>query len=343
MTLRIGIVGAGANTQLRHIPGFMAIDGVKITAVCNRTRKSSQRVADKYGIASVHSDWKELVHSDQVDAVLIGTWPNLHCPIAIESLAAGKHVLTEARMAMSLDEAHRMHDASRQSDRVAMIVPSPHGLAAEPLLLKMMADGAFGQLLEIHVRSLGGAYNPNAPLHWRQRRDLSGDNIMGLGICNETVRRYAGDEKSVLAHGTIFTKERPTEDGIGEADIPESLGVVAQMTNGATAVYHLSSVVRTGDTALEFYGTRGAFKIGTGNKLNPSGAWIADASDQKFRPLEITAAPLDGWRVEEDFIDAIREHRPVTHTSFADGVKYMRFTEAVHRSMRQGAQIELPL
>lgn len=112
MTLRIGIVGAGGNTQLRHIPGFMAIDGVEITAVCNRSRQSSQRVADKFGIPHVHEDWKELVHSDQVDAVLIGTWPNMHCPITIEALAAGKHVLTEARMAMNLDEARRMHEAA---------------------------------------------------------------------------------------------------------------------------------------------------------------------------------------------------------------------------------------
>ncbi len=50
-----------------------------------------------------------------------------------------------------------------------------------------------------------------------------------------------------------------------------------------------------------------------------------------------------GWRVEADFVDAVREGKPVTHTSFDDGVKYMQFTEAVQRSMEQGRRIELPL
>lgn len=344
MTLRIGIVGAGANTRLQHIPGFQAIDGVQITAVCNSTRASGQRAADEFGIPHVFEDWKELVHSDQVDAVCVGTWPYLHCPITLECFDAGKHILTEARMAMNLEEARRMHEASRHSDRVAMVVPAPFYLSAEPLLRKMLADGAFGDLLEIQVRGLGGAYNPQAPLHWRQRRDLSGDNIMGMGIFNETVRRYAGDEKTVMAHGALFTEERPDGDGVGKADIPESLGIVAQMQSGATAVYHISSVAPFGDNfTFEFHGTQGAFKMGGGNAVNPGGVWVAQEGDKELRPLEVPDLPRNGWRVEEDFVDAIREGKAVTHTSFADGVKYMQFTEAVQRSMREGARIDLPL
>ena len=68
MSLRIGIVGAGANTRSRHIPGFQQIDGVEVTAVCNRTRASGQKAADEFGIARVFDDWRELVAADEVDA-----------------------------------------------------------------------------------------------------------------------------------------------------------------------------------------------------------------------------------------------------------------------------------
>jgi predicted dehydrogenase len=163
---------------------------------------------------------------------------------------------------------------------------------------------------------------------------------MALGIINEAVRRYAGDEKAVLACGRVFTTER-VDPETGEkraADVPESLGVVAEMECGATAVYHLSSVARLGaGGAFEFHGTRGAFR------LDDSGAWVAGADDREFRRLEIPEARKGGWRVEEDFVDAIREGRPVTRTSFADGVKYMAFTEAVQLSLRQGRRVELPL
>ena len=85
------------------------------------------------------------------------------------------------------------------------------------------------------------------------------------------------------------------------------------------------------------HGTKGAFKLEGG------AAWIATANDKEFRGLEMGPAQGDGWRVEADFVDAVREGKPVTHTSFDDGVKYMMFTEAVQRSMERGERIELPL
>jgi len=340
MSLRIGIVGAGANTRSRHIPGFQAIDGVVVSAVCNRTRASGQKVADEFGIRHVFEDWKELVHSDQVDAVCVGTWPYMHCPITLETLDAGKHILTEARMAMNLEEAKKMHEASLKSDRVAMIVPAPFYLESEALLLEMVAEGYFGDWLEIHLRGMGGAYDPSTPLHWRQQRVLSGNNIMALGIINETVRRYAGDENAVLAHGRVFTPERmdPETGDKRPVDVPETLGVVAQMECGATAVYHLSSVTRLGaGGAFELHGTRGALS------LQESGTWVAGPEDAQFRKLVIPEEKKGGWRVEQDFVDAIREGKPVTHTSFSDGVKYMAFTEAVQISIQEGRRVELPL
>ena len=340
MDLRIGVVGAGANTRLRHIPGFHAIDGVCVTAVCNRSRESGQRVADEFGIPHVFASWQELVQSDEVDAVCIGTWPYMHAPVTLAALAADKHVLTEARMAMDYAEAQQMLAAAQASDRVAMVVPAPFYLETEPVLLEMVAEGYFGDWLEIHLLGMGGAYEPAAPVHWRQRRALSGSNVLSLGIMNEAVRRYAGDETAVLAHGAMFTPER-TDPETGDrvpADVPESLGVVAEMACGATAVYHLSGVTRLGTGgAFEFHGTRGALK------LDASGAWVAGQQDAELRRLVVPAEKRGGWRVEQDFVDAIRDGAPVTRTSFADGAKYMAFTEAVQISMREGRRVALPL
>src|SRR6266487_6990076 len=112
-TIRIGIVGAGGNTTARHIPGLQAIDGCAIVSVCNRSRASSQRVADQFGIPTIYDSWQELVAAPDNDAIVIGTWPYLHCRATLAALAAGKHVLCEARMAMNLQEAIAMRDAAR--------------------------------------------------------------------------------------------------------------------------------------------------------------------------------------------------------------------------------------
>src|SRR5438270_9176528 len=106
--LCVGLVGAGANTRLRHIPGLRAQPGVEIVAVCNRRPESTAAAAREFGIPRTFENWQDLVADAGLDAVVIGTWPYLHCPITLAALTAGKHVLTEARMAMNAGEAHQM-------------------------------------------------------------------------------------------------------------------------------------------------------------------------------------------------------------------------------------------
>ena len=111
--LRIGFVGAGTNTRERHIPGFRTLPGVELAAVVNRSRTSSERVAREQCIPRVADDWRELVAASDLDAICIGTWPYLHAEVSIATLTAGKHVLTEARMAMNTAESEAMLTALR--------------------------------------------------------------------------------------------------------------------------------------------------------------------------------------------------------------------------------------
>src|SRR5206468_4445285 len=148
--IRVGIVGAGNNTRVRHIPGLKDQEGVEIVAVCNQSKESSERVAREFGIPRTHTNWRELVQSEEVAAVVIGTWPYLHCPVTLAALGAGKHVLTEARMAMSAAEAHQMLAAARERpDLVAQIVPSPFGLSAAAVVRELLRDGYLGDLREV--------------------------------------------------------------------------------------------------------------------------------------------------------------------------------------------------
>ena len=66
-------------------------------------------------------------------------------------------------------------------------------------------------------------------------------------------------------------------------------------------------------------------------------------SDDALQEIPIPPAQRGRWRVEEEFIQSIRTGRPVTHTTFTDGVKYMEFTEAVTRSLATDRTVPLPL
>ena len=90
--LRVGLIGAGANTRSRHIPGLRALPDVEIVAVCNRRPASTAAVAREFAIPRTFDRWQDVVADPDVDAVVIGTWPYLHCPITLAALEAGKHV-----------------------------------------------------------------------------------------------------------------------------------------------------------------------------------------------------------------------------------------------------------
>ena len=161
---------------------------------------------------------------------------------------------------------------------------------------------------------------------------------MALGIWNETIHRYVGEEKSIVAHGKAFVAERmdPDTNEKAKVEIPDSIGIVAEMKNGATAVYHASSVACVGaGPELLAYGTKGAFRLAEGK------AWVAKDGENSWSLLEVPDEKKGGWRVEEEFVEAIREGKPVTRTSFDDGIHYMEFMEAIQRSLKEGKKIEL--
>src|SRR5438309_1667709 len=145
--LRIGLVGAGGNTRARHIPGLRALPGVEIISVCNRRPSSTAAAAREFGIPRTFQRWQDLVSDPDIDAVVIGTWPYLHCPITLAALQAGKHVLTEARLSMNAAEAHQMLKAAKeQAKLVTQVVPSPFGLKGHDVMKELIAADYLGEL-----------------------------------------------------------------------------------------------------------------------------------------------------------------------------------------------------
>ena len=95
-TIKVGVIGAGGNTTSRHIPGLQAIEGVEVVGVCNRSQESSQRVADQFGIPKTYGNWQDAIADGDTNAIVIGTWPYMHCRATIAALEADKHVMCEA-------------------------------------------------------------------------------------------------------------------------------------------------------------------------------------------------------------------------------------------------------
>lgn len=344
-SIRIGIVGLGANTRLRHVPGLRACERVEIVGVCNRSPNSTRKAADEFDIPNTYERWERLVEDKAIDAVVIGTWPYLHCPITIAALDAGKHVLTEARMAMNADEARQMLAASKaHSNLVAQIVPSPLGLRAGTVIKEMLDDGYIGELREAVVLGTNdSAAEPDTPLHWRQSAEFSGINMLALGILHEPLIRWIPDPVSVLAQTHTFTTERidPESGAMQAVGTPDSVHVLTELPNGARGVYHLSGAIHFGPgMQIHLYGSEGTLKY----LLAPEDQVLGGRmGERELREIPIPGDKAGCWRVEEEFINAIRGNEAVKLNDFATGVRYMEFTQAVASSALRNQAVALPL
>ncbi|MCC6456984.1 MAG: Gfo/Idh/MocA family oxidoreductase [Caldilineaceae bacterium] len=339
-TIRVGIVGAGANTTSKHIPGLQAIEGVEIVSVCNRSRESSERVAKQFGIPTVYENWLDLVEADDTDAIMIGTWPYMHARLTLAALDADKHVLCEARMAMNATEAHEMLAAAQTNPHlVAQIVPSPMTLGVDKTIKRLLAEGYLGELFAIEARIGGTFIDPDAPMTWRQDFNLSGYNTMTMGIWYEAIMRWAGHATRVTALTKTFAKMRRNDNGeLKAVRVPEHIDVLADMVCGAQLHLQVSSVAGlAGAPEIFLFGSNGTLRYSQ-NKL-----FGGQRKDKELVEIVIPAHEQGGWRVEEEFTNAIRGKEPVTHTTFEDGAKYMEFTEAALRSAADGVAINLPL
>jgi len=342
--IRIGIVGAGQITRTRHLPGFRAIPGVRVTAVCNRRRETGTRVAREFEIPKVYNNWEDLVADPNVDAVLIGAWPYLHCSVTLAAFDAGKHVLTQARMAMNAREAQRMYDRSRElPDVAAMIVPSPYGLAGDAYMRSLIDSGYLGELREIHVVSFNDQLaDPETPITWRQLTRYSGFNMLTLGIVYETLLRWVSPADRVLAFASKLVPVRFDPETAKKVRVgtPDCVQVLTTHEGAGRGAFQLSGVVWH-DTRLQIslYGSEGTLIY----DLLRDEIKGAKRSNPELQPMPVPETLRGGWQVESDFIAAIRGERAVTRTDFGTGVRYMQFTEAVSRSSRHQMAVALPL
>ena len=340
--IRVGFVGAGGNTRLHHIPKLKAQPGIELVVVANRSTESGERVAKEFGIARVAGDWREVVNAPDVDAVCIGTWPYTHCEMTLAALDAGKHVLCEARMAMNAAEGRRMLEASRKKPNlVTQLVPGPPTLELDPTVKRLVAEGYVGevQAVEVHATQQARFADGGEGLHWRQDVRLSGNNVLNMGIWYETMMRWVGPLKSVMAMTRIAVPKRKDDTGaLHEVKVPDHVDILGKLGSGGVAHLRFSALTAFAPAPEAWiYGTEGTLRIEPGAKRLSGGR----RGDKALAEITIPAAQRVGWRVEEEFVNAIRGREKIALTSFEDGVRYMEFTDAVAKSAASGQAVEV--
>jgi predicted dehydrogenase len=218
-----------------------------------------------------------------------------------------------------------------------MLVPAPFGFA-DATIRRLLATGAIGELRAVRL-SWSGGIAPTGRDQWRRERRHSGNNVMTLGILYETVARWLGHATEVSATLRNFAPTQAGPDGTAiAADVPDVAAVIAGFPGGVVASFAVAGYGRPDPVnGATLVGTLGVLRVDmAGSRLE-----IAPAGTADFAEVAIPDDERWSWRVEADFVAAIRDGEPVRLTDFATGERYMAFTDAVHEADRAGRRVAL--
>ena len=341
----------------------------RLAAICGRDKAAAEAAAGRLGWAAAETDWRALIARDDVQLVDIAAPGDLHAPIAIAALAAGKHVLCEKPLANTLAEAEAMRaaaDAAYPGGARAMTGFNYRRVPALALARRLVEQGRIGSLRHFRAVYLQDwLADPEAPMTWRMRAERAGSGALGdLGAHVVDLARYlTGDEVTgVSAISETFVRERPLGDGPvveggprGTVTVDDAVVFTGRLASGALASFEVTRYAtgRKNGLRLELNGSAGslAFDLERLNELE-----FFDASDDGaasgFRRILVTEGShpyLSGWwppghtlgwehtftHQARDLLTAIAAGDQPS-PSFADGLAVQRVLDAVARSAASG-------
>jgi len=337
----------------------------RLAAICGRDSAATLAAADRLGWAAAETDWRALIARDDVDLIDISAPGDMHAPIAIAALEAGKHVLCEKPLANTLAEATAMSDAAGAAyagGARAMVGFNYRRVPALALARQLVADGRLGTLRHLRAVYLQDwLADPAAPMTWRMQAERAGSGALGdLGSHVVDLARYlSGDEiAGVSALSATFVGTRPWADGSGRGTVTVDDAVVftAKLASGALASFEATRYAtgRKNGLRIELNGSAGslAFDLERLNELEFFSVADPDGDVSGFRRVLVTEATHPylaawwppghtlGWEhtfthQARDLLTAVaRGDQP--HPSFADGLAVQRVLDAVQRSAANG-------
>lgn len=268
--VRYGVIGLGMGKA--HISGMREIMRAELTAVCDINEGRLVDCLKSYPGVAGYKDYKALLERDDVDVVVVATPDQLHREMTVAALGAGKHVLCEKPMALTLEDCQAMIDASRNTDRKLMIGQicrfTPGFMRAKQLI----DNGEIGELFFVESEYAHDYSKiPGTFSNWRL--DPLRHGFLGGG-CHavDLVRWIAGNpyEVAAFANKKMLT-DWPTDDcTIAIMKFPNDVIGKVFVSIGCKRNYTMRSV---------FYGSKGTIIV---DNTNPTMKVFKTESDCGF-------------------------------------------------------------
>ena len=342
--IKCGVIGAGWWATFAHIPALLAHPDVELVAIQKRNISEAQQVADDFGIPMAFESAEELLTVDGLEAIVVSSTPHLHYEHALSALSAGKHVLIEKPMTLTVAQAVELVEVANRIDRQFLIsCPwhyTPHAREAR----RLIRDGDLGHIRMISMlmtnpinhllRGEGTQPTHGTPYIHPQKETYSDPAVAGGGQIYAQVCHAA-------AYLTFLTGARPTQvfarfhnDG-ADVDIYDALDLQMSDQSIVTIASTGATSIERRDFEVRVYGTRGMLFLDLWQgrmefvPLSGEPTLYPDLTADAIYPHQAPAINL---------IDSIRD--PSVNQSPATlGVAAMEVLEGATRSVKSGSNV----
>jgi predicted dehydrogenase len=212
--LKVGFIGAGAIART-HAENLIRVPGASICCAADVSEQTLNLFKNQFKVESLYSDYREMLKKEkELDAVDICTPNGLHAPATIAAFEAGKHVMVEKPMAMTVKEAQAMLDASKRAGK-QLIIGFQFRFDSRTKVIRDQIDrGSFGKILYVRAQWLRRRGIPNWGVFGRKELQGGGPMIdLGVHVL-ETAHYLMGAPRPVSATGNTWTFLGNTESDV---------------------------------------------------------------------------------------------------------------------------------
>ncbi|MFS2089213.1 Gfo/Idh/MocA family protein [Paenarthrobacter nicotinovorans] len=353
-------MGKAHSNAWRNVASFFNVPAFEQKVLVGRYASAVSEAAAKYGWAGSATDWRSVIARDDIDIVDICAPGWMHAEIALEALAAGKHVLVEKPLANTLEEAELMATAAasaRGRGVQSMIGFNYRRVPALALARELIAEGRLGTVRHVRAAYLQDWLSDvETPMSWRLRKETAGSGALGdiASHAIDQVQHLTGQTVTEVT-GTLrtFVTERPGVAGLEKVTVDDAAWATLGLTGGVSASVEASRVAtgQKNSLKIEIYGSLGSLTFDLEN-LNELGFLDATVPvrEQGFRRILVNEPEhpyaaawwpqghVIGWEHTfthqvRDFLLAVRDGSEPS-PSFDDGLQVQRVLAAVEESAR---------
>ena len=320
--LRWGLIGCGDIAQKRVAPALRDASGSTLLAVARARFELAEDFAREFGASKTYQDWRELVADPDVDAVYVATPVDLHAEQSIAAAEAGKHVVCEKPMALSIADCDRMIAACRASGVRLGIAYYRRFYPVIERVRALVQHGEIGQVVLVQMNAFS-RFNPQPgePRHWLLEKEHAGGGPMMDFGCHRIevfVNLFGAVEVDTAFADQIFYKRQ----------VEDTSGVFFRLDGGARGVLLVTHATPVHADTVDIWGSEGSLHIGDLNGGDLKVKTARGEREEEHPPHANLHQPL-----VEDFVRAVEEKREPGVTGEV-GREVSRLLDRIYQSPR---------